>query len=301
MVTQKFGGDWTEDKLRRVSEYLECYNIALKNQIFERIYIDAFAGTGYREVKASGIGDQLMFPEFAEPEVQGFLEGSARRALKVDPGFHKFVFIEKDEKKVQELRKLQVEFPNKEIRIECGDANAKVQEICSGDWRTRRAVLFLDPFGMQVSWATLEAVARTKSIDVWLLFPLGSGISRLLRKDGAIEETLCQKLDFMFGDHSWFDAFYRSAPPTETKATQRSLIGFDKDAPEPEYPWKADFSVMEGYFRARLRTIFAKVADNSVRLKNSKNVPLYSLFFTAGNDKGAPIAVRIAESIMSKP
>ena len=31
-----------------------------------------------------------MFPGLAEPEVQRFLDGSARIALKVDPGFHKF-------------------------------------------------------------------------------------------------------------------------------------------------------------------------------------------------------------------
>ena len=32
MARQKFGGDWTEDKLVRVSEYLQRYNTALKNQ-----------------------------------------------------------------------------------------------------------------------------------------------------------------------------------------------------------------------------------------------------------------------------
>ena len=59
--------------------------------------------------------------------------------------------------------------------------------------------------------------------------------------------------------------------------------------------------MIEDYFRARLRTIFARVADNSVRLTNSKNVPLYLLFFMAGNETGRPIAVKIAESIMSRP
>ncbi len=47
--------------------------------------------------------------------------------------------------------------------------------------------------------------------------------------------------------------------------------------------------------------IFAKVAEKSVRLSNSKNVPLYLLFFMAGYERGTPIAVKIAESIMSRP
>ena len=300
-MRQNFGGDWTEDKLGRVGEYLKCYNEALKNQRFTREYIDAFAGTGYREVRDEGDAEGLMFPELAEPEVQRFLDGSARIALKVDPGFHKFTFIEKAPNKVQELQKITEEYPDKSIRIECGDANEWVQSICREVWDYRRAVLFLDPFGMQVSWQTLEAVARTKCIDLWLLFPLGVAISRLLRRDGEIDDVLCQRLDFVFGDRSWREAFYKASPPVKAKAVQRSLLGFGDEAPEPEYPWKADFSVIEDYFRARLRTIFSKVAENSVRLTNSKNVPLYLLFFMAGNERGAPIAVKIAESIMSRP
>ena len=71
-----------------------------------------------------------MFPELAEPEVQRFLDGSAKIALKVDPGFHRFTFIEKDPRKVEELQKLQERVPRQAIRIECGDANEWVQSIC---------------------------------------------------------------------------------------------------------------------------------------------------------------------------
>jgi three-Cys-motif partner protein len=301
VVRQNFGGDWTEDKLGRVGEYLGRYNVALKNQQFSREYIDAFAGTGYREVRDEVGGEGLMFPGLVEPEVQRFLDGSARIALKVDPCFHRFTFIEKDPRKVKELQKLKDEFPDKPIRIECGDANEWVQALCREDWNYRRAVLFLDPFGMQVSWQTLEAVAKTKSIDLWLLFPLGVAISRLLKRDGDIDEVLCQRLDFVFGDRSWRQAFYKDVPPTTAKVVQRSLFGVEDESDDPDYLWKADFSVIEDYFRSRLRTIFAGVAEKSVRLKNSKNVPLYLLFFMAGNERGAPIAVKIAESIMSRP
>jgi three-Cys-motif partner protein len=301
VALQRFGSNWTEDKLSRVEEYFKRYNVALKNQRFTLEYIDAFAGTGYREVQDEGGGGGLMFPGLVEPEVQRFLDGSARKALKVEPGFHRFTFIEKDQRKVEELQKLRDEFPGKSIRIECGDANQWVQSICREGWDYRRAVLFLDPFGMQVSWQTLEAVARTRCIDVWLLFPLGVAISRLLRRDGEIDEALCRRLDFVFGDRSWRETFYRTEAPVKPSAVQRSLFDREDEAPEPEYTWKADFSVIEDYFKDRLRTIFFRVADNPVRLKNSKNVPLYLLFFMAGNEKGAPIAVKIAESIMSRP
>jgi len=44
---QKFGGDWTQEKLARIRSYLGAYTTVLKKQPFKLIYIDAFAGTGY--------------------------------------------------------------------------------------------------------------------------------------------------------------------------------------------------------------------------------------------------------------
>lgn len=40
---QRFGGDWTIEKLDILSSYLDFYITALKNQPFNKIYIDAFA------------------------------------------------------------------------------------------------------------------------------------------------------------------------------------------------------------------------------------------------------------------
>ena len=298
MAKQQFGGDWTEDKLSRVKEYFERYNVALKNQRFIREYIDAFAGTGYREPRSEEIDADYLFPELAEPEVRGFLEGSARIALKVDPGFARFTFIEKNPKKIEDLRKLKQEFPNKDIRVEQGDANKWVQSICHESWDYRRAVLFLDPFGMQVSWQTLEAVAKTKSIDTWVLFPLCVGITRLLSKDEIPDEPRCKRLDYLFGDRSWLDALYRQPTMASGSLTQRSL--FADPTEHADKVQRLDLAAIGEYYKARLRTIFAGVADTAVQLRNSKNVPLYLLFFVAGNEKGAPIAVKIAESIMKR-
>ena len=46
------------------------------------------------------------------------------------------------------------------------NANLEIQNLCNKDWRSRRAVLFLDPYGMQVEWKTIEAIAATKAIDL---------------------------------------------------------------------------------------------------------------------------------------
>jgi three-Cys-motif partner protein len=75
-----------------------------------------------------------------------------------------------------------------------------VQKLCDKDWTSRRAVLFLDPYGMQVEWRTIEAIAATKAIDLWLLFPLGIGVNRLLTKSGDIPESWRNRLNLLLGD-----------------------------------------------------------------------------------------------------
>ena len=59
--------------------------------------------------------------------------------------------------------------------------------------------MFLDPYGMQVRWDTIEAIAETKAIDLWLLFPLGVAVNRMLKNDGNINESWAEKLDIIFG------------------------------------------------------------------------------------------------------
>jgi three-Cys-motif partner protein len=46
------------------------------------------------------------------------------------------------------------------------------------DWTRTRAVVFLDPYGMAVEWRTIAATAATRAIDLWILFPVGTGVNR---------------------------------------------------------------------------------------------------------------------------
>ena len=55
---QSFGGSWTELKLNLVESYLQAYSTALKKKGFYKMYVDAFAGTGYREM----IGEEHETP-----------------------------------------------------------------------------------------------------------------------------------------------------------------------------------------------------------------------------------------------
>jgi three-Cys-motif partner protein len=184
----RFGGDWTTAKLNVIAGYLRSYTTALKDQPskehpFVKGYIDAFAGTGYRDARQDDRDEDtsqaLLLPDLAGTEPQALLDGSARLALKTQPRFDRYIFIERSPERCAQLELLKQEFPDlaANIRIRPGDANAEIQELCSKekDWSSHRAVLFLDPYGMQVDWSTIQAIARTKAIDLWVLFPLGIG------------------------------------------------------------------------------------------------------------------------------
>lgn len=286
---QKFGGDWTAEKLERVRKYLVAYATIMRAQNFRFAYIDAFAGTGYNTLKSKPEEGASLFPELAGEDAAGFLDGSARIALKVEPRFTEYRFIEKDPKRFAELSKLKDEFPAlaSDIVLINADSNAYLRDICENRvWERNRAVLFLDPFGMQVTWDTMTAIAKTKAIDLWILFPLGIGVNRLLRRDAQISEAWQRRLDDFFGTRDWRSAFYQTS-------TEQSLFGM-----EAETKKIADFDGIARFFVDRLETIFAGVAKNPLALLNSANTPLYLLCFAAGNERGAKTAVKIAQDIL---
>lgn len=223
--------------------------------------------------------------------------GSARIALEVTPRFDKYAFVERSPAKVIELGQLLSDYPDKtaDIVIEPGDANEVLQTWANMDWnapvdghRGRRAVLFLDPFGMQVAWETIEAVAKTKAIDVWLLFPLAP-VNRLLRRDGRIPESHQRTLDRVFGTQEWRQVFYKSSP--------RDLFDLSTDLEKA-----SGFDMIVRFVLSRLRQVFPAVAKSPLVLRNNRGSPLYLLCFAVSNPsrKAIELAMRIANHILAK-
>jgi len=239
----------------------------MKKRPFRYAYIDGFAGTGYHELKTDESECGSLFAELEEPAVAEFLDGSARMALQVEPRFHRYIFIEKSRKKTAELEKLRDQFPDKaaDIIIEKAEANAYLQKLCAKPWKDRRAVLFIDPFGMQLSWETLDAIAKTQAIDTWILI-----------------------LDTMFGETAWFDVFFpeQRLPLLDEDATIRRKV--------------ADPELIGKYFNQRLESIFAGVAPNPYTLKNTQGAPLFLLCFAAANPHAVKPALRIAQDILKR-
>ena len=289
MVRQdhQFGGDWTEKKLTKVKKYLPAYTTALKNTPFKLLYIDAFAGTGYRTNKsdASTVRQLLEFPE-----VDDLAKGSARLALEVDPAFDQFVFIEKNRQKLARLKEMVAEYPHRADRVEfrLADANHAICDLCrETNWRQWRAVVFLDPYGTQVDWTTIQAIAATMSIDLWYLFPTGMGLGRMLTKAGKIDPAWQKRIDRLLGTRDWREAFYQARDEPDLFSEHREIQHrtFDEN--------RAVEFILE-----RMRRIFAGVGSTALPLRNSKGTCMYHLVFACGNPRGKPVALRMAEHIL---
>ena len=291
MPTHKFGGGWTEQKLRILHEYLTAYcqifRVNPSARYFDTIYVDAFAGTGLIETQKPVVDRKELFAEFAEAEAVEFLKGSASRALQHP--FTRYIFIEKSATRIAELGKLRADSLRKnDIFIEKGDANACLAKfVNSTDWKKCRAVVFLDPYGMQVDWKTIEKLGETKAVDLWLLFPLGQAVMRLLRREGPPPVDWQQALDRVFGTHAWHSRFY-------VTTREAGLFGQEILSTHRIADWQA----VEAFMLERLKTAFCAVAPNPGVLLNSQKVPLYLFCFASANPKGAPTALRIARHLL---
>ncbi len=267
MSRHSFGGDWTVEKLNILSEYLDFYIIALKNQPFNKIYIDAFAGTGYINVGG-------------EEEV---IEGSVKLALKAANPFDRYIFIEKNNDYAKELNALlNNEFSHilHSVSVRNEDCNTALKNICEKtDWRRNRALIFLDPYATELEWETLKIIAATKAIDVWYLFPL-SAANWMLKKDGRIQESWRIKLNRIFGDDGWFEEFYKA---------DMQMTFFDEGL---RFSKEVNEIQLKKYIYGRLKTIFPAVADNPRILYNTKNSPLFLFCFAVSNNSHT--AIRLA-------
>lgn len=296
----QFGGDWTQEKLERLRKYLPAYmRIFTKNKWARRYttyYVDAFAGTGTRTSSdIERVSTLSLFEDFQdENDVRRFYKGSSQIALELDPPFERYIFIENNLRYVQELRNLKRRFPDRQIQIVQQDSNEFLQEWCKGmNWRLSRAVVFLDPYGMSVDWTTIEALGATNAVDLWVLLPVGQAINRLLMRKGIPEGPWAEKLTRFFGTEAWKDSFYRT-----NRQLQEQLSLLPTDNLQMDLEKSATFESIGTFFSERLGTVFVKVAENSLVLLSSKNVPLFQLFFAAANPRGAPTAVNIANDIL---
>jgi len=298
-----WGGTWTETKKRVVKQYLDAYQTALKYQPFEKWYIDAFAGIGTHSGKQD---DDPTLPfefygrdELAMNEDNEFrCKGSPLLALQTNPPFDRYNFIEKEKRRsdalVSTIEGLGFGSDNK-IAIKNADANSCLFELCEYlRWnRNIRVVLFLDPFGMNVSWECIEKIASLGCFDVWYLFPT-MAVKRMLPNNAKVPVQWEERLNFVLGGDGWKSYLYHS------KSEKQATLPFEELHEETSDIHPAKEKEIEQYVITRMKRRFAFVADNPLSLYNTRSKHIFSLIFAMSNKSRSAISLgrRIAEFIL---
>lgn len=264
-----FGGQWTEQKLDILQSYVAFYATALKNQKYDLIYIDAFAGTGH----CNGNNGQII--------------GSALRSLQVEPGYQRYIFIERKPRRYKRLVKTLEQYPHKNIEHYCGDANELLPEILKAiDWRNSRAVLFLDPFGMELEWRVLEAIRQTSSVDLWYLFSLAGLFRQATRSSLKLTKHKIAALNRILGTNDWYEEIYKNG--------QQDFITDDHRVRS------ISVDQLMAIATKRFRDLFPYASDPLALPKTG--VRRYALYFLTSNDSKLAISLasKVANHIVAK-
>ena len=263
------------------------------------LYFDGFAGSGSRTQEDDKVEVEEALDLFGQEvtvEDLNVYRGAAEREVKIESdgirSFDYYYFVDKSEEngKLLEERLAQYEISGRRHHLPL-DANNAVKRLASTLHNNSncKALAFLDPFGMQIDWDSIEAL-KGLPVDLWILVPTGVIINRLLERKIDKEKGLAhaEKLKSFFGmtEKEIRDFFY-------TKKNEQTLFGDDDMVIT-----KAENSIrrIAQLYVERLKQVMPYVTEEPLVLYNTHNVPIYHLVFAAKNKT----AMKIAQEIIRK-
>jgi len=268
----KFGGSWTEQKIQIVEDYAKAYLKVMKYKSYWKLlYFDGFAGTG----------------EIDTDDNDFKIEGAAKRILNINEPrpFDMYYFVELDYEKSSSLKKMITEsYPDKkDVFVVLADCNDKLIELSkflkSPKGKNYKVLAFIDPFGMELNWSSLENLHR-QDIDLWILVPTRLGANRLLKKDGNISDPWIKRLEKFLGitQEEIMNKFYKQYT-TPTLFGPEDIIEKDKNA----------IGKIHELYKSKLNTIFNFVSDSFV-MRNSTNAIMFHFLMATNNATALKIA-----------
>lgn len=279
-------GQWSEEKLDLLAQYLQAYSVIMNNQktsnnptgkpwLRAYYYVDAFAGS--------------VRPRAKEDE-QRYIDGSPLRALRTEPRFDGYWFIDVSPRRIERVERLRGEFPDCTIETHLGDCNEVLRNaiIPSLPYDSfRRAFVFLDPYGLQVDWETVRELANTRTCDIFVNFSV-MGVTRLLPREQNPEPEVIEQLSKVMGSTDWITQIYREPPeiqlglfdnPTEHTLSRNTIRA----------EWLASL------YTEQLGSLFQYVS-RPILMRNSTNSVLYALCLASHS----PRAIGITNDVFNR-
>lgn len=265
-------GYWTEIKLNILQDYSQAYAKILSQQRYIKhyAYIDGFAGAGFHISKTTGKE----------------IEGSPSIALKLQPGFSHYHFIDLDGTRADQLRKLAAE--RSDVTVYPGDCNSilldKVFPQCRYE-DYRRALCLLDPYKLNPDWNVVQTAGSMKSIEIFLNFMIMDANMNVFKHNrDKVTTAQIERMRAFWGDDSWQEVVYPTVP---------GLFGdMEEKAPNE--------AIVEAY-RKRLREVAGfKYVPEPLPMRNSNGAVVYYLLFASNNKTGDKIAKGVFNKYRNK-
>lgn len=246
-------GPWAVEKYRRLGMYAEIFSTGMKHRWPSRVYVDLFSGSGHailRDTRRRVLTSPLL-------------------ALDVPDKFSKYIFCDRDELAIEALaRRANRLAPAADVSCVTGDANERVADVLaqvpSASAPSRcLGFCFVDPYGLDVHFATIERLAEGREMDFLILLALGMDANR--NWDNYVRPE-SSKVDLFLGDAGWRGS-WREARTAGTGRVRFLATEYAKAMCRIGYrPTPLD------------RMIEVKTTDNNMRL--------YYLAFFSKHEKG---------------
>ena len=279
-MANEFGGVWTLYKERVFIEYAHQYAKVMKNQDFELIYFDGFAGSPEKNLKNVDSD-----------------EASESVAIQVIDSIHSYrpfsyyYLVENKAVNAMELESyVKKRFPNIKTHVVKGDCNSKLQDMAKylkQDPKSRRVLCYLDPYGLSLEMKSLTAFKNERpklGIDCWILVPTGLANWQINQRNP--EEYKLNRISKLIG------LTIDEVEATFYELSQRETL-FGSEAIKQKI--SAGDQILLDVYRKQLGTIFDYVTDG-LPLANSTGRVLFH-FLLASNH---PVAHRIGQYIVEK-
>lgn len=260
-------GSWSEIKLEIVGKYAAAYSTIMAKQpsIKKHIYVDAFVGPGVHISRTTG----------------DFVLGSPLNALRIEPAFKGFHFIDADGNRTAQLRELTGNRPD--VFTYEGDCNKILPNkiFPRAEYSNyARALCLLDPYNIDLAWEVVKAAGQMRSIEIFLNFMIMDANMNVLRHDPErADPRQVARMNRFWGDDSWRTAAYDSSG---------NLFGWEEKSTNEQ--------LVQAHRERLLRVAGFGYVPEPLPMRNSKGATVYYLFFASPKATGE----KIVEDIFAK-
>lgn len=284
---KNWGGDWTKQKLDAFEKYVRAY-LKIMNKQKEKyngwpttIYFDGFAGSGINLPKEDNLKSDPLNGLELEKEASQYYVGAAERVVSMDLSFDEYYFVDYNKKAIESLKKKlsPSQKGNRVYKYIVKDVNEGINKLSLHLDSKKSALVFLDPFGMDIQWNTISLL-KGKRVDLWILIPTGVAINRLLDREGELRHL--DKLEECLG-------LSETEIKREFYLEKEEFNLFNGKIKSLEKISDSISHITKLYIK-QLKTIWNFVTDEPLVLINSKNVPIYHFVFASNNQTALKIA-----------